>query len=175
MSALLQSLLLLLMSLLHLLRLLLMPLLCLLPSRVISPLLHHPLMFLVLFLLQLLPLLLLLLVHLSLFLFVFLIRVWISGVRRSIRPVHLWQIVRMNVGGPVRIVLRSVRVIFRPDSVRLPVWIVRSTVVRTTIRWWIILASFFCRHHRAAAKRSRSLCRRYRGLPTVFRGSQFAV
>ena len=86
---LLDSLLLLLMFLLHLLRLLLMPLFHLLSSRVISPLLRHPLMFLVLFLLQLLPLLFLLLVHLFLFL-VFLVGFWISRIRRPVRPIRLW-------------------------------------------------------------------------------------
>src|ERR1700676_171076 len=115
--SLLHSLLLLLMFLLQLLRLLLMPLFYLLASHVISPLLHNPLMFLVLFLLQLLPLLLLLLVHLFLFLLVFLVRLWISGARRSIGPVHLWQIVGMNVVGPGGIALRTVRVIFRPARV----------------------------------------------------------
>ena len=87
---LLDSLLLLLMFLLHLLRLLLMALFHLLSSRVIRPLLRHPLMFLVLFLLQLLPLLILLLVQLFLFLLVFLVGLWISRVRRSVRPARLW-------------------------------------------------------------------------------------
>src|ERR1700758_2440371 len=100
---LLHSLLLLLVSLLHLLGLLLMALLQLLFSRVISPLLPHPLMFLVLFLLQLLPLLFLLLVQLILLLVVFLVGLWISAARRSVRTVWLWQIVGMNVVWPVSI------------------------------------------------------------------------
>ncbi len=150
--ALLHLLLLLLMFLLHLLCLLLMPLFRLLFSRVIGLLLIEPLMFLVLFLLQLLPLLVLLLIHLFLFLLVFLVRLWISGVGRSIRPVRLRQFARVNVIGPVGIVIlrtvgivpRTVRVVFRPARIR-------STVVRATIRWRIVLASFSCRHHRASA------------------------
>src|SRR5690348_2449182 len=172
---LLDSLLLLLMFLLHLLRLLLMPLFHLLASRVISPLLRRPLMFLVLFLLQLLPLLFLALVHLFLFLLVFLVGPWISRVRRFVRPVHLWQIVRMNVVGPAVIVLRAVRVIFRPDRVCWPVWIVRSMSVRTTIWGRIVPASFFRRHYSAPAKRSGSLRCSNRRLAMVFGGSQFAI
>src|SRR6266404_5082323 len=147
---LLHSLLLLLMSLLHLLGLLLMALFHLLSSRVIGPLLRHPLMFLVLFLLQLLPLLILLLVHLFLFLLVFLVGPWISGARRSIRAIRFWQIVRMNVVGPLGIVLRAVRVVLRPAGTWGPVCVVRSTIVRTTICGRIVPASFFRRHDSAA-------------------------
>jgi hypothetical protein len=109
--ALLHSLLLLLMSLLHLLGLLLMALFHLLCSGVISSLRRYPLMFLVLFLLQLLPLLVLLLVQLLLLLLVFLVGLCISGVRRSVRSVWPWQIIRMNVVGMT--VSWSIRAIFR--------------------------------------------------------------
>jgi len=163
------------MFLLHLLRLLLMSLFHLLASRVISSLLRRPLMFLVLFLLQYLTLLFLPLVHVFLFLLVFLVGRWISRVRRSVRPVHLWQIVRMNVVGPAGIVLRAVRVIFRPARVCWPVWIVRSTSVRTTIWGRIVPASLFRRHYSAPSKRSRFLCRSNWGLAMIFRGSQFAI
>src|SRR6266404_5573275 len=81
----------------------------------------------------------------------------------------------MNVVGRVGIVLRTVRVIFRSTGVWWPVWIVRSTVVRTTIWGRIVPASFLRRHYSAAAKRSGSLCRSNRGLPMIFRGSQFAI
>src|SRR5882757_2745325 len=146
-----------------------MPLLGLLLSRVINFLAFKPLMFLVLFLLQLFPLLVLLLVHLFLFLLVFLFRLWISRVRgSSIRSVHLWQILRVNVVGPVGVVVWTIRTIFRPASVR-------GAIVRTTIRWRIVLASFSRWHHYAAAKCSRSLRRSNRGLPMIFRGSQFAI
>src|SRR5260370_3360230 len=81
----------------------------------------------------------------------------------------------MNVVGPVGIVLRTVRVIFRRVGVWWPVWIVRSTVVCATIWGRIVPASFLSRHYSAAAKRSRSLCRSNRGLPMILRGLQFAI
>src|SRR2546428_12603245 len=114
---LLHFLLLLLMFLLHLLRLLLVPLLHLLllllrllRSRRISFLLRHALMFLVLLLLKLLPFLFLLLVHLVLLLLVFLVRFGIAGARWPIwAAVVLWQVVRMYVVRPGRVVLRTIR------------------------------------------------------------------
>ena len=150
--ALLHLLLLLLMFLLHLLRLLLMPLFRLLFSRVIGLLLIEPVMFLFLSLLQLLPLQVLLLIHLFLFLLVFLVRLWISDVGRSIRPVRLRQFVGVNVIAPIGIVvLRTVGIVLRPVGVVFLSARIRSTVVRATIRWRIVLASFSCRHHRASA------------------------
>src|SRR5260370_24142174 len=81
----------------------------------------------------------------------------------------------MNVVGPVGIVLRSVRVIFRRVGVWWPVWIVRSLFVSTTIGGRIVPASSLSGHYGAAAKRSGSLCRSNRGLPMILRGLQFAI
>src|SRR5260370_1658882 len=81
----------------------------------------------------------------------------------------------MNVVGPVGICLGRVCVILRRVGVGWPVWIVRSTVVCTTIWGRIVPASFLSRHYSAAAKRSGSLCRSNRGLPMILRGLQFAI
>jgi hypothetical protein len=122
----------------------------------------------------------LLLVHLFLFPLIFLVGLWISGVRRSVRPARLRQIVRMNVGSPIGVALGAARVIFRPARVWRPVRIahsaiVRSAVVRTTIWWRIVSASFFRRYHGAGSKSSGFLCRSNRGLAMICRGSQFAI